>query len=181
MFNRINEIELPLVEFSKQMFYLYYDDKGNITDLVNYKKDTGNYVEVTEEFVKEFRSSSKSITSYIIKLGNEIKLEKKLIDRTLGSLLIVSELNENSEVIITVTNKTIKFGVSNPELYNKLNLSQTYIFYIVDSHNLNFIKEQIKISFRQLIAEYVHLHKFNKNKELIVTKKYFDSYGIKYE
>jgi hypothetical protein len=177
----INDIELPLIDFPKQSFYLYYDDEGNITDLVNYKKDIGNYVEVTEDFVKEFRSSSKSITSYTIKLGNNIKLEKKLVERNLGSFLIIPETKELTELSILVTNKVIKFSFSNAEIHKKVSLSENYNFYIVSSHNLNFIKSTIKVSYNQLVKGYVHLHKFNKDKELIVTKKYFDSYGMQYE
>jgi len=181
MLNKINKIKLPSIELPSQTFYLYYDDKGSITDLTNYKKDIGNYVEVTEEFVKEFRSSSKSITSYTIKLGNEVNLEKKLIERDLGSFIIISQVNRNPEVIITITEKFIKFELSNLEVHKKIKLFQTYTFYIVDSSNLNFIKEQIKISYEQLLMGYVYFYKFYKNKELIVTKKFFESYGIKYE
>lgn len=181
MVDSINEIELPLIEFPSQSFYLYYDDEGNITDLVNYKKDSGKYIEVTEDFVKEFRAGSKSITSYVIKLGNKVKLEKKLIEKSLGSFLIINEFKGNPEIIITITSKTIKFGFSNPEVYKNMSLSQIYTFYIVENCNLNFIKAKVKISYEQLVVGYTHLHKFNKNEELIVTKKYFDSYGIKYE
>lgn len=181
MVDMINNIELPLIEFATQSFYLYYDDEGNITDLINYKKDQGNYIEVSENFVKEFRSSSKSITSYTIKLGNKVKLEKKIIERNLGSLLIIPEVSENTEVVIRIIDKFIKFGLSNADIYKTVTLSQSYSFYIVDSYNLNFIKDQIKISYTQLVNGYSYLYKFNKEKELIVTKKYFDSYGLKYE
>jgi len=177
----VKDIELPLVEFPIHKFYLYYDEEGNITDLLNYKKDMGNYVEVTEEFVTEFRSSSKSITSYTIKVGNNVKLEKKQVERNLGSYLIISETTELTEVVILVTNNNIKFSLSNVEVHRTFSLNQSYNMYIVDSYNLNFVKATIKIMHDQLVAGYVYPYNLDKEKELIVTKKYFDSYGIKYE
>jgi len=177
----VNDIILPKVEFLTQVFYLYYDDNGNITDLVNYKKDTGNYIEVSEDFVIEFRSNSKSITSYNIKVGNNVKLEKKQVERNLGVYLVIPELNETTEVEILVKDNYIKFRLSNVQVYKTFNLNQMYNMYIVDSYNLNFVKETIKIMHEQLVEGYVYPYNFDKEKELIVTKKYFDSYGIKYE
>jgi len=175
-----NNIELEKVEFSKQSYYLYYDDNGKITDLLNYKKEFGSYVELSEKFVVDFRSSGKSLESYTIKIGKNIRLERKTIERGIGTFYIVSE-RKDADVIISVSKKALKFKLSKTLNHKIMNQDNVYKFYIVSTDNLNFLKEVIKIKHSQLIKGYKISYIFNKNNDVLITSKLFDSYGINYE
>lgn len=175
------DITLPKVEFVPSAFYIYYNDEGNITDILNYKKKEGKYVEVSEDFINEFRSSNKDINFYTLKIDNTIKLEKKPNLIRFDSMSIVNDANSNAECLILVSKNNLNFKLLYPEVNKKINNDKQYKFYIVDSRNLNFLKDTIYLTNDQIIAGYNYAYCFDREKEIIVTKRYFDSYGIIYE
>lgn len=175
------EILLEPIELLKTNFYLYYDKEGHITDLLNYKKEGQDYIEVTEDFVTEFRESNKELTNFKVEIGSNFKISRIVNEVQLGSLIKVNKTINNPEILIKVTKTSLSFKLLISELYNTMNLTDIFNFYIVKKDNMNFLVSIIAIKYSNLIKGHKIRYSFNNEEEVIVTIKYFNSYGIVYE
>ena len=93
-----NFFDLSAIKLPEIKFYLYYDNNGNIIELLNYKKDSSNYVEVSEEFVTEFRESGKELYSYTLKIDDRPKVVKRLENIQIGKLFKILTLIDTSKL-----------------------------------------------------------------------------------
>jgi hypothetical protein len=166
------------LQLPKNVFYLYFDQDGNITDLLNYKKDIGTCIEVSEDFVTEFRQSGKSIQSFRVKIGDDFKLEQRVIKNTSLFFQLI-ELNNESTVQVRINSSTLQFIKSHSFIV--IPNDYVYTFYIVDKINYNFLKHVINIQCDQMLCGFDYEYAYDKNNESILVKKNAESYGIVYE
>jgi hypothetical protein len=176
-----NFFDLSAIKLPEIKFYLYYDNNGNIIELLNYKKDSSNYVEVSEEFVTEFRESGKELHSYTLKIDDRPKVVKRLENIQIGQLFKVLTTDPNADFLICIHNSRIIFKIKNFDFYSNLAENFKHFFFIVDKNNLHFLKRTVIINHKDLEQGYEVDHFFDFNKEILLTRKYFESYGLVYE
>jgi hypothetical protein len=175
-----NEIILEPIILPTQVFYLYYNNEGYITELLNYKKDTGNYIEVSDEFVVSFRESNKDLSNFKVEIDNSCRIIRNDNLYNQRFYFIIYETDDITDLVILIGKKELLFTLSSNLGYN-LQDSATFSFYIVSKINPNFLLVNIPIKYGDLKKGYRFKYKFDNQKEIITTVKYFNSYKIKYE
>jgi len=172
----ISSLSLPEIKF-----YLYYDNDGNILELLDYKKDNGNYIEVSEQFVVEFRESGKEFHSYSLEIDDKPKIIKKLENVQIGQLFKILTMNSLADFIISVTSTKMIFKIREFDPYSNISDNFEHFFFIVDNNDLNFLKKTVIIKHKDLKQGYELDYNFILRDESILTKKYFESYGLSYD
>jgi hypothetical protein len=176
-----NFFDLSTIKLPEIKFYLYYDNNGNIIELLNYKKDSSNYIEVSEQFVTEFRESGKELHSYSLKIDDSPKVVKRLENIQIGHLFKILTTDDSADFLICINNSRILFKIKNFDFYSNLAENFKHFFFIVDKNNLQFLKKTVTINHKDLEQGYEVDHSFDFNKEVLLTRKYFESYGLVYE
>ena len=62
------ELRIPVFKAPPNIFFVYYDDEGNITDITNEKKVSGNFLEKSYKDVVEFLDGKKQLSNFQIKI-----------------------------------------------------------------------------------------------------------------
>lgn len=175
-----DQIVLPPIELPEQFFYLYYNDEGYITDLLNYKKENGNFIQVTEDFVIDFRASNKELTNFKVEIGNNFKITRIAPQNKKAVYYRILDENTISDIVITVYDKHLHFRLSPSAVYSN-DSKDIFHFYVISKSNMNFLFANIAVKYEDLLKGYDYKYIFHKDNELIVTAKYFDSYTINYD
>lgn len=174
-------IDLPPLVLSPNNFYLYYNEEGDILSLTNEKLPSGNYIEVSEKFVIDFLESKKEIRNFKVKISDQVKLEQKDIEsRNYFNLVLIKE-NKDAKLLITIKDDSLFFCLQNFEKTFVINDKRQYGFAIAVESNLNFVKCIFGFTLDQLMDGVKIDYKFDKEKEILITTKEFESYGIVYD
>jgi hypothetical protein len=177
-------IELPPLTLRPNNFYLYYNEQGDILSLTNEKLSEGNYIEVSEKFVVDFVESKKEIKNFKVKISDRIQLEQKSVTvKNFYDLCVINKVSNSDSVnlLITVSKGSLTFKLNNFESSFIVNDKRIYKFFVTDSSNLNILKKSIELTLDNLKSGKKVKYNFDKNTDVIVTVKEFDSYGIIYD
>lgn len=175
-----NEIILEPIILPTQEFYLYYNDEGYITGLLNYKKDTGNYIEVSEDFVVNFRESNKDLSNFKVEIGNNYKISRIVSTHKQGVYYKIQDTGPIADLVIVIDKKGLLFTLQDSLEYD-LKDNDSFPFYIVSKTNPNFLLANISIKYSSLKKGYRFKYKLDLENEVITTIKHFNSYSINYE
>lgn len=171
------ELRIPIFRAPPNIYFVYYDDEGNITDITNEKKGIGNYLEKSHNDVIEFLDGKKHISNFQIKiLEGQSKIFQKSRSKSIYKDLFIIEENIKAECLVKIGPKHLVIKASTITD----NDNRTLKFFIVDSKNLNFLIKTITVSFDDLNLGKKIAFNFDIKKHKIVTKKFFNSYGIIY-
>jgi hypothetical protein len=174
-------INLPPLVLSPNNFYLYYNEDGDILSLTNEKLSDGNYIEVSEKFVIDFLESKKEIRNFKVRISDQVKLEQKNIESKNHFNFIVIRENKNAKLLITVKPDSLIFCLQNFEKTFVINDKRHYGFAIVSDSNLNFVKKILGFTLDQLMNGITIDYRLEKGKDILITTKEFESYGIIYD
>lgn len=174
-------IELPPLVLSPNNFYLYYTEEGDIVSLTNEKMEEGNYIQVSEKFVIDFLESKKEIRNFKVKISDQISLEQKVSNVKNNYDYYIIPVNSNAKLIINIHHSNLFLKIKDFEKAFVVQDNRIFNFTIVDQKNLNFVKKVFGFTLDELIKGVKVNYKFNIKKELIVTMKEFDSYGLIYD
>lgn len=175
----MEEVELRIPRFVQppNIFYVYYDDDGNLISITNEKKQVGNYVEKLFDDVKDFLNGDKQLTNFQIKIINgSTKISKKIESRPVYKDLIVIDDCLSADLTVMINEGVLTFKLHDNIVSNQDN--RNFKFYIVDKQNLNFLLKTCTVSFNDLKVGKRVMFKFDRYRHRIVTKKVFDTYGI---
>lgn len=171
------ELRIPVFKAPPNIFFVYYDDEGNITDITNEKKVSGNFLEKSYKDVVEFLDGKKQLSNFQIKiLEGKTKIFQKTKLKLVYKDLIILPENSKAECVVQICSQHIELKTD-----AKLDNDQRILkFFIVDTKNLNFLIKTINVSLHDLCLGKKVVFQFDVKKHRIVTKKFFSSYGIIY-
>jgi hypothetical protein len=159
-------------------FFVYYDDEGNILSITNENRAQGKYLEVEEEEVKDFLNGSKSFTQFKIHSltsGNKgIKLASETTDLVYKDFCFVSP-NEEGEVNVTHNSNTNSWEI---KLNSKL-VPTKMEFFICKNEDVNFLIRTFVVDKKFNVVNFESNLEKNINSLIVLTKKVYNSYGLK--
>jgi hypothetical protein len=159
-------------------FFVYYDEEGNILSITNEKKTQGQYLEVEESEVQDFLNGSKSFSQFKIHsltTGNKgIKLAADTFDLVYKDFCYVLS-NKESEVDV-IHNSNIKSW----EVKLSSNLVPTKMeFFICKNEDVNFLIRTFTVNQKNNIVKFESNLENDINDLIVLTKKVYNSYGLK--
>jgi len=163
--------------FKPNIWFVYYDERGNILAITNEKKPEGNFVEVSEDLVLDFLTGKKNYLNFTIK-GQDVFEERPITKVSHYKDLLVVGDDANAEFRIKVLDNQIHF-VLKSEIKDQYQHSGTLQFFIVDKHDHNFLLETMNVKMEELVSLGVILpFAYDMGKVDIITRSFFNSYGI---
>ncbi len=159
-------------------FFVYYDDEGNITSVTNENRAQGKYLEVEEEEVKDFLNGSKSFTQFKIHSltsGNKgIKLATDTTDLVYKDFCFVSPKEDSDvDVIHDSINRAWEIKLNARLVPTKME------FFICKNEDINFLIRTFIVDQKSNTVKFESNVENNINNLIVLTKKVYDSYGLK--
>lgn len=161
------------------MFYLYYDDEGNITCVTNMIDDSfgSNYIDIDLQTYEDFSNSTKQIFDYIVIKNSKITGKMHIILRDIeqhdktaqpSGIICKQEIIENSIVLTqNLTNgvwaATSTMNDINCSLFAQGN-DHIKEYYVVDISNRFILLDTFQVNLKTLaVYNTVTIENYNKD------------------
>ena len=160
------------------MFYVYYDDDNNIYSITNEKKTSGNFIEATESLVKDFLEGRKDYKNFKVRGGANTHFVENKIDvkSVYKDFSVITHCDTSPDLAVSIKNNKIIFKIKSEISGYSGNLQ----FFIVGKNDHNCLFDTIDLD-----LEDIQLHgsvekplNYDANSIDIITKNFFNSYGI---
>lgn len=177
----INDLtEEDLVKSNEQLqisnvFYVYYDDTGNITAISNEKTRDTNIIQTTKNIVEDFLVGKKHFANFKVKLQEAKKeiVEKEFKIESYVDLIKINPSSNSCQFNLIIGNGKVKF-ISSSNIEESIDIP----FFIVEKGNFHKVIETIVINTSELTADCERSFNYDLNSVWVITRKYFKSYRI---
>lgn len=177
------------------IFYVYFDESGEIITITNEKRQDSKYnvLELEHKRVEKFLEGRENFSNYKVSLVD--KTTPALVKKTQESVYttnvfkVVDRTVDNDTVLVIKWDNSIKSWVfyiqdEYQKQLTELGLSASLLFFITLNSNVNFLVREICIDLRELVRLKSIIVPFSFNVEhdvsklSVSTRKFFDSYGL---
>jgi len=189
-----DELTLEQLEQVKQLsyihpnMYVYYNDFGNILSISNVKDSAKDYLEVSEEKLKDFLLGKKDFGRYKIdyfkfNYENNLKDESSIdiANNLLYTIpLVGSEMLKDLTIIFDKTNKTWQFVLNDAgiQTVHQYSIDKIYSFFLVKDRDPHYLIETLQVTGNDLVNSIVLACNYTPKIPSVTTMKQFNSYGI---
>lgn len=129
------------------MYYLYYDEAGNVLTVTNSNDDAGNYIEISYEIFTDLNEGNLNFHDFIVVETQLIKKQAQP-DQEEASKIFLSNKKTSNSIHITQQKDFWKISQnldSTTNLTLKSMENYTKLIYVVDKGNHNILHETISI------------------------------------
>jgi hypothetical protein len=188
---QLASISVPTLD----LYYVYFDEAGNINSITNEKKHESALSFVMFEFsrIEKFFNGTDNFINYKVSLADKDTpvLIKKVEEAgaNINFLKTIDNPRADNSVLVVEWNlidKAWNFYIpkKHKEQLLVLGINVTLLFFITIKNNMNFIIRSVSIDTKELLESDIVTIPWTTTKEAnisdisIITKKFFDSYGL---
>lgn len=183
------------VSVFSNIFYVYFDESGEILTITNEKKQdsTHGFLELEHKRVEKFLEGRENFSNYKVSLVD--KTTPALVKKTQESVYttnvfkVIDRVVDKDTVLVVEWdkgNKSWNFYIQDEyqKQLSELGLSASLLFFVTLNDNINFLVRKMPIDLKELVRLKTISIPFISEAELDVsrlslsTRKFFDTYGL---